>query len=283
MNNYDETLKQFINNAFREDIGDGDHTTLSCIPQGTPGKAKLLIKADGIIAGVAIAKRVFQQFDPNLNIISYIEDGARIRPGDIAFRVEGKKTSILQTERLVLNIMQRMSGIATQTREYVNLLEGLHTKVLDTRKTTPGIRLLEKEAVKIGGGENHRMGLYDMIMIKDNHIDFAGGIEQAIWKTLKYLSEKGKDLKIEVEARSMDEVKEIIRVGGAHRIMLDNFTFDKTREAVKLIAGRYETESSGGITKETIRQYAECGVDFISVGALTHQVMSLDMSLKAEI
>ncbi|MCF8373907.1 MAG: carboxylating nicotinate-nucleotide diphosphorylase [Bacteroidales bacterium] len=283
MQDYDLTLRQFIDNAFREDIGDGDHSTLACIPANTQGKAKLLIKDSGILAGVNIAQQVFHQFDPTLEMKIFMQDGSSIKPGDIVFKVEGKKTSILQTERLVLNIMQRMSGIATQTREYVDLLQGLHTKVLDTRKTTPGIRFLEKEAVKIGGGKNHRMGLFDMIMIKDNHIDFAGGIGQAISKTKQYLSEKGKDLKIEVEARSLDEVNEIMRVGGIHRIMLDNFSFADTREAVELIAGQYETESSGGITKETIRQYAECGVDYISVGALTHQVKSLDMSLKAEL
>ena len=275
-------IKEFISNAFREDIGDGDHTTLSCIPENTPGKAKLLVKAEGILAGVDIARQVFQQFDPSLEIEIYLSDGAQIKPGDIAFRVQGKKTSILQTERLVLNIMQRMSGIATQTHEYVRLLEGLDTKILDTRKTTPGFRYFEKEAVRIGGGENHRMGLYDMIMIKDNHIDFAGGIEQAISKTKQYLAAKGKELMIEVEARSLDEVQEIMRIGGIHRIMLDNFDYAQTREAVQLINGLYETESSGGITKDTIRGYAECRVDYISVGALTHQVKSLDLSLKAE-
>lgn len=283
MYDYDLTLRQFIENAFREDIGDGDHSTLACIPANTPGKAKLIIKDYGILAGVKIAQKVFHQFDSSLEMKIFMHDGDKIKPGDIVFTVIGKKTSILQTERLVLNIMQRMSGIATQTSQYVDLLHGLHTKVLDTRKTTPGIRLLEKEAVKIGGGENHRMGLFDMIMIKDNHIDFSGGIEQAISKTKQYLSEKDKDLKIEVEARSLDEVKEIMRVGGIHRIMLDNFSFTDTREAVKLIAGQYETESSGGITKETLRQYAECGVDYISVGALTHHVKSLDMSLKADV
>lgn len=281
MHDFNHMLSQFIDNAFCEDIGDGDHSTLACIPANTPGKAKLLIKDYGVLAGVAIAQKVFQQFDPALELEIFMHDGANIKPGDIVFKLRGKKTSILQTERLVLNIMQRMSGIATHTREYVDLLQGLHTKVLDTRKTTPGIRFLEKEAVKIGGGENHRMGLFDMIMLKDNHIDFAGGIEQALSKTKKYLTENGKDLKIEVEARSMEEVKEIMRVGGVHRIMLDNFSFAETCEAVSLIAGQYETESSGGITKETLRQYAECGVDYISVGALTHQVKSLDMSLKA--
>ena len=282
MQNINDYIRQFVENAFREDIGDGDHTTLSCIPANTPGKAKLLVKEPGILAGAEIAKMVFKQFDPQLKIESHIEDGTEIKSGEIAFRVEGKKTSILQTERLVLNIMQRMSGIATQTNEYVKLLDGLKTKVLDTRKTTPGFRYFEKEAVRIGGGENHRMGLFDMVMIKDNHIDFAGGIEQAISKTKAYLAEKGKDLKIEVEARSLDEVIEIMRIGGIHRIMLDNFDYAQTREAVELIAGQYETESSGGITKETLRGYGECGVDYISVGALTHQIKSLDLSLKAE-
>ncbi len=274
-------LDKFIDTALEEDLGDGDHTTLSCIPEDTTGKAKLLIKEDGIIAGIEIAKKVFNKFDSDLRITTYIEDGAKVKVGDLAFIVEGKKTAILQTERLVLNIMQRMSGIATTTSIYVNQLDGLKTKVLDTRKTTPGMRLLEKEAVRLGGGQNHRMGLFDMIMIKDNHIDFAGGIEQAITKTLGYLKLKGKDLKIEVEARSLAEVKEIMAVGNIHRIMLDNFNYADTRTAVQLINGLYETESSGGITLETLREYAMCGVDFISVGALTHQIKSLDMSLKA--
>ncbi len=274
-------LDKFIDTALEEDLGDGDHTTLSCIPEDTIGKAKLLIKEDGIIAGIEVAKKVFNKFDSDLRITTYIEDGAKVKVGDLAFIVEGKKTAILQTERLVLNIMQRMSGIATTTSIYVNQLDGLKTKVLDTRKTTPGMRLLEKEAVRLGGGQNHRMGLFDMIMIKDNHIDFAGGIEQAITKTLGYLKLKGKDLKIEVEARSLAEVKEIMAVGNIHRIMLDNFNYADTRTAVQLINGLYETESSGGITLETLREYAMCGVDFISVGALTHQIKSLDMSLKA--
>jgi nicotinate-nucleotide pyrophosphorylase (carboxylating) len=278
---YNNYIDQFINNALSEDLGDGDHTTLSCIPADTEGKAKLLIKEDGILAGVEIAKRVFKRFDSQLAITSYIKDGAGVQSGDVALIVEGKKASILQTERLVLNIMQRMSGIATTTNTYVQKLHGLHTKVLDTRKTTPGMRLLEKEAVRLGGGDNHRMGLFDMIMIKDNHIDFAGGIEPAINKTLEYLRKKGKDLQIEVEARSLDEVKEIMRIGKVHRIMLDNFSYHDTRTAVRLIADQYETESSGGITIDTLRNYAECGVDFISVGALTHQIRSLDMSLKA--
>jgi len=279
--NYQQHLDEFITNALEEDIRDGDHTTLSCIPHDAMGKAKLIIKESGILSGVNIAKSVFHKFDPELKIETFISDGTKVSYGDIAFTIEGKRISILQTERLVLNIMQRMSGIATRTHYYVELLNGLSTKILDTRKTTPGMRFLEKEAVKTGGGENHRMGLYDMIMIKDNHIDFAGGIEKAITKTRNYLKAKGKDLRIEVEARSLDEVKEIMRVGGIHRIMLDNFNYTNTRKAVEMIAGKYETESSGGITDETIRKYAECGVDYISVGALTHHIRSLDMSLKA--
>jgi len=274
-------IKQFIQNALHEDIGDGDHTALSCVPAQQIGKAQLLAKQEGILAGVEIAKQVYEIFDRNLKIKIYIQDGSKIKPGDVVFTVEGSELSILQTERLVLNFMQRMSGIATQTNEYVKLLQGLKTKILDTRKTTPGMRVFEKMAVKLGGGENHRMGLYDMIMIKDNHIDYAGGIEQAINRVKKYLVEKGKDLKIEVEARSFDEIKQIMKVGGIHRIMIDNFTIEDTKKAVELIGGKYETESSGGITKQTLRQYAECGVDYISVGALTHQILSLDLSLKA--
>ena len=279
--NYQQYLDNFIDNAFSEDIADGDHTTLSCIPHDAIGKAQLIVKEEGIISGIEIAKRVFQKFDPELKMEIFIKDGEHVSFGDIAFTVEGKRISILQTERLVLNIMQRMSGIATRTNYYVKLLDGLQTKILDTRKTTPGMRFLEKEAVKTGGGENHRMGLYDMIMIKDNHIDFAGGIEEAISKTKKYLKEKGKELKIEVEARSIDEVKQIMSIGGVDRIMLDNFSYADTRKAVEMIDGKFETESSGGITEKTIRGYAECGVDYISVGALTHHIKSLDMSLKA--
>ncbi len=278
---YQQYLDKFIENAFSEDIADGDHTTLSCIPHDAIGKAQLIVKEEGIISGIEIAKQVFHKFDPELKMEIFIKDGQHVVFGDIAFTIEGKRISILQTERLVLNIMQRMSGIATRTNYYVRLLDGLSTKILDTRKTTPGMRFLEKEAVKTGGGENHRMGLYDMIMIKDNHIDFAGGIAEAITKTKNYLKEKGKNLKIEVEARSIDEVKQIMDAGGIDRIMLDNFSYDDTRKAVKLIAGKYETESSGGITEKTIRNYAECGVDYISVGALTHHIKSLDMSLKA--
>lgn len=279
--NYKQHLNAFISNALEEDIRDGDHTTLSCIPHDAIGKAKLIVKETGILSGVNIANSVFHKFDPDLKIETFITDGTQVSYGDIAFTIEGKRISILQTERLVLNIMQRMSGIATRTNYYVKLLSGLSTKVLDTRKTTPGMRFLEKEAVRTGGGENHRMGLYDMIMIKDNHVDFAGGIEQAISKTKKYLKEKSKDLRIEVEARSLAEVQEIMRIGGIHRIMLDNFNYEDTRTAVEMIAGSYETESSGGITDKTIRKYAECGVDYISVGALTHHIRSLDMSLKA--
>ncbi len=274
-------LDAFIDNAIKEDIGDGDHTSLSCIPETAIGKAQLIIKQDGVLAGIRIAKRVFEKFDPTLKVEYFLEDGTNVKYGDIAFIVEGKTLSILQAERLVLNIMQRMSGIATQTKVYVYELKGLKTQVLDTRKTTPGMRLLEKEAVKIGGGTNHRMGLYDMVMLKDNHIDFAGGIEKAIQSTNDYLKSKNKDLKIEIETRSIDDIKRVLKFGGVDRIMLDNFTPELTKEAVKIIDNKYETESSGGITLETIRSYAECGVDFVSVGALTHQIMSLDMSLKA--
>lgn len=274
-------IDALIELAFKEDIGDGDHSTLSCIPADEKGKSKLIIKEDGVLAGVEVAKTIFHRFDPELKIDVFIKDGSRVKTGDIAFEIEGKTQSLLQTERLVLNIMQRMSGIATRTAVYVDRLKGLHTKVLDTRKTTPGMRVLEKMAVKTGGGENHRMGLFDMVMLKDNHIDFAGGIENAINTTRKYLKENNKDLKIEVEVRNFDELDQVLKVGGIHRIMLDNFTPADTKKAVDIIDKRYETESSGGITLETLRDYAECGVDFISVGALTHSVKSLDMSLKA--
>ena len=267
--------------AFAEDIGDGDHTTLCCIPADEMGRSKLLVKEEGILAGVDVARRVFTAFDPSLEMEVFIEDGAHVKPGDVAFVVSGRVQSLLQTERIMLNIMQRMSGIATVTHEYMARLEGLHTRVLDTRKTTPGMRILEKEAVRIGGGVNHRIGLFDMILLKDNHVDFAGGIEAAITRCHRYLEEKGKNLKIEIEVRNLNELGEVLRVGGVDRIMLDNFTPELTREAVKLIAGRYETESSGGITIDTIRDYAECGVDFVSVGALTHSVKGLDMSFKA--
>ena len=281
MVNTTELIDKLVELAILEDIGDGDHSSRSCIPATASGKMMLLVKQEGIIAGIEIAKVIFKRLDSNMQIEQLIEDGTHVKPGDIAFYVEGSVISLLQAERLVLNVMQRMSGIATQTNVYAEKLKGLKTKVLDTRKTTPGMRVLEKMAVKIGGGENHRMGLYDMVMLKDNHIDFAGGITQAIRKTQAYLKETGRDLKIEVETRSLDEIREAMAVGGIHRIMLDNFDLKKTREAVQLIDGKYETESSGGITLETLRDYAECGVDYISVGALTHQIKSLDMSLKA--
>ena len=277
----DKLIDDLIKLAFAEDIGDGDHTTLCCIPENAMVKSKLLIKEEGILAGVEMAQRIFKDFDPNLKMEIFIKDGTAVKPGDIAFTVEGKVRSLLQTERLMLNVMQRMSGIATVTNKYVKRLEGLHTRILDTRKTTPGLRMIEKAAVKIGGGVNHRIGLFDMILLKDNHIDFAGGIEKAITRAKEYLKEKGKDLKIEIEVRNMDELEEVMRIGGIDRIMLDNFTPELTRKAVKRIGGKYETESSGGITFDTIRDYAECGVDFISVGALTHSVKGLDMSFKA--
>jgi nicotinate-nucleotide pyrophosphorylase (carboxylating) len=277
----DELTDELIALAFAEDIGDGDHTTLCCIPPDKTGKSRLMIKEDGVLAGVDIAQKIFNRFDPSMRMEIFIPDGAEVKKGDIAFTVEGKIQSVLQTERLVLNIMQRMSGIATTTRRYVKALEGTKTHVLDTRKTTPGMRIPEKEAVRIGGGVNHRIGLFDMILLKDNHVDFAGGIEPAITRAHHYLREKGERLKIEIEVRNFSELDEVLRVGGVDRIMLDNFNTDDTREAVKRIAGRYETESSGGITFETLRNYAECGVDYISVGALTHSVKSLDMSLKA--
>jgi nicotinate-nucleotide pyrophosphorylase (carboxylating) len=280
-NNFDRWLVDFINRAFEEDVRDGDHTSLACIPQGTTGKANLLIKEDGILAGIDVALKVFEICDKNLEVEKLISDGQEIKKGDIALKVSGSVHSILKAERLVLNIMQRMSGIATETNRYVKAVEGTKAKILDTRKTTPTIRYLEKLAVRIGGGYNHRMGLYDMIMIKDNHIDYAGGIKQAIEKTNEYLKSKTLSLKIEIEARNLDEVKQIISIGGIHRIMLDNFTPEETTEAVKLIDGKYEVESSGGITLKNIREYALCGVDFISVGALTHHINSLDMSLKA--
>ena len=276
-----DDYKQFIPMWFAEDIGDGDHTTLACIPADAMGKSQLIIKEDGVLAGVDVAREIFHAFDPALRMTVFIPDGAEVKRGDIAFVVEGKVQSLLQTERLMLNIMQRMSGVATRTRQYVKALEGTRTRVLDTRKTTPGLRLLEKEAVRIGGGTNHRIGLFDMILLKDNHVDFAGGIENAIRRTHQYLKEKGKDLKIEIELRNFDEIEQVLRTGGVDRIMLDNFTPADTRKAVEMIAGRYEIESSGGITFDTMLDYARCGVDFISVGALTHSVKSLDMSFKA--
>lgn len=276
-----ELTDKLIELAFAEDIGDGDHTTLSSIPETAMGKARLLIKEEGILAGVEVAQSVFYRFDDGLSVEVLIQDGAHVKPGDVAFVVSGKVRSLLQTERLVLNIMQRMSGIATTTDQYVKLLEGTNAKVLDTRKTTPGMRIMEKQAVKIGGGENHRIGLFDMILLKDNHIDFAGGIEKAVQGVQKYLKEKNKPLKIEVEVRNLDELNRALNTGGIDRIMLDNFTPEQTCEAVKIVNGRVELESSGGITFDTIRQFAETGVDYISVGALTHSVKSLDMSLKA--
>jgi len=277
----DELNDKLIDLAFAEDIGDGDHTTLCCIPEDAMGESKLLIKEEGVFAGVDIAKEVFKRFDPSMEVEVFIQDGQHVKPGDIVMSVKGKVRSLLQTERLMLNILQRMSGIATMTNKYVKKLEGTKTRVLDTRKTTPGMRMLEKLAVKIGGGTNHRIGLFDMILLKDNHIDFAGGIENAISRCHKYLNEKGKDLKIEIEVRSFDELQRVLDFGGVDRIMLDNFTPEETKKAVELIGGRFETESSGGITFDTIRDYAEQGVDFVSVGALTHSVKGLDMSFKA--
>ena len=277
----DELEEKLIELAFAEDIGDGDNTTLCCIPEDAMGKSHLLIKEDGILAGVELAKKVFAKFDPTMQVEVLINDGAHVKVGDIAMVVTGKVRSLLQTERLMLNIMQRMSGIATMTNKYVELLKGTKTRVLDTRKTTPGLRMLEKQAVKIGGGTNHRIGLFDMILLKDNHIDFAGGIANAIDRCHNYLKEKNLDLKIEIEVRNFDELQQVLDKGGVNRIMLDNFSVADTKKAVDIIAGRYETESSGGITFNTIRGYAEQGVDFISVGALTHSVKGLDMSFKA--
>ncbi len=274
-------LEQDIKHWLAEDIGDGDHTTLCCIPADAIGRSRLIVKDTGIIAGIEVAKKVFEIFDKELRITQYMHDGDEVKPKDIAFEVEGKVRSLLQTERLMLNIMQRMSGIATRTREYVKLLEGTRTRILDTRKTTPGLRMLEKEAVLIGGGCNHRIGLYDMILLKDNHIDFAGGISQAIDRANKYLKDNNKNLKIEIEVRNFDELNEVLASGNVNRIMLDNFSVADTRKAVEIIGGRFETESSGGITETTIREYALAGVDYISVGALTHSIKSLDMSFKA--
>ncbi|MCD4790725.1 MAG: carboxylating nicotinate-nucleotide diphosphorylase [Bacteroidales bacterium] len=274
-------IDEIIDKALQEDIGGGDFTSLATIPDKTKGKAQLVLKEDGILAGIDVAERVFRKVDKNIHFRKLITDGSKVKKGDIAFTVEGKSVSILSAERLALNFMQRLSGIATFTHKLVTQLKGLNTKVLDTRKTTPLLRELEKHAVRTGGGENHRMGLYDMIMIKDNHIDFAGGIKQAIDSTHRYLAEKGKNLKIEIEVRDFDELNQVLECGGINRIMLDNFTPAKLKKAVEIINGKYETEASGGITLETIRQYAETGVDYISVGALTHHVKSLDMSLQA--
>ena len=281
MYSVDELNDRLIDLAFAEDIGDGDHTTLCCIPEEATGQSHLLIKEEGILAGVRVAKEVFNRFDPTMTVQVLLDDGTHVRPGDVAMVVTGKVRSLLQTERLMLNIMQRMSGIATMTHKYVERLEGTHTRVLDTRKTTPGMRMMEKEAVRIGGGVNHRIGLFDMILLEDNHVGFAGGIGAALDRCHSYLKEKGLDLKIEIEVRSFDEIRQVMAHGGVDRIMFDNFSVDDTRKAVAMIGGKYETESSGGITFDTIRDYAECGVDFISVGALTHSVKGLDMSFKA--
>lgn len=278
---FDREIDLIISNAIREDVGDGDHSSLSCIPATAMGKAKLLVKDEGIIAGVEFAKQVFHYVDPKMALEVLIEDGAQVKYGDIVFYVEGASQSILKAERLVLNAMQRMSAIATKTRQFVDLLEGTGTKILDTRKTTPGIRALEKWAVKIGGGENHRFALYDMIMLKDNHIDFAGGITKAIDKTKQYLKDTNRDLKIIVEARDLDEIDTILKSDGVYRILIDNFNYEDTKEAVKRIGNTCLTESSGGINEETLRNYALCGVDYISSGALTHSVYNLDLSLKA--
>ncbi len=278
---FEKELELIIKNAIREDVGDGDHSSLACIPKNAIGKAKLLVKDNGIIAGVDFAKKVFQFVDPDLKIDTLINDGSTVKYGDIVFYVEGSSQSILKAERIVLNAMQRMSAIATKTKVFADLLEGTKTKILDTRKTTPGIRALEKWAVKIGGGENHRFALYDMIMLKDNHIDFAGGITQAINKTKQYLKDTNRDLKIIVEARNLTEIKEILKTDGVHRILIDNFNYDDTRKAVALIGNTCQTESSGGITEKTAKAYADCGVDYISSGALTHSVYNMDLSLKA--
>jgi len=274
-------LDLFIELALAEDVGDGDHSSLACVPNSVSGKAQMLIKEGGILAGVEIGVSIFKKVDTKLLVTVLLSDGTSVKQNDIAMTVEGSRQSILKAERLVLNVMQRMSGIATYTNKIVQLIDGTKTKVLDTRKTTPLFRTLEKQAVKIGGGENHRFGLYDMIMLKDNHIDYAGGIKAAVTKTKEYLNSTGRDLKIEVEARDLNEVKEILAIGGVDRIMLDNFNYSDTKTAVEIIGNTCETESSGGITIDTIRAYAECGVDYISVGALTHSIKSLDISLKA--
>lgn len=278
---FDTEIELIIANAIREDVGDGDHSSLACIPATAQGKAKLLVKDEGIIAGVAFAKQVFAYVDKDMKVETLIEDGSKVKYGDIVFYVEGASQSILKAERLVLNAMQRMSAIATKTRQFVDLLDGTGTKILDTRKTTPGIRALEKWAVKIGGGENHRFALYDMIMLKDNHIDFAGGLTKAIEKTKNYLKETNRDLKIIVEARDLNEIEEILKTEGVYRILIDNFNYEDTKKAVKLIGDKCLTESSGGINEKTVRKYAECGVNFISSGALTHSVYNMDLSLKA--
>lgn len=277
----EELNDRLIDLAFAEDIGEGDHTTLCCIPDDAMGKSKLLIKEDGVLAGMRIAKEIFNRFDPTMKVEQYMKDGSRVKKGDVPMVVTGKVRSLLQTERLMLNVMQRMSGIATMTARYVKQLEGTGCRVLDTRKTTPGMRMLEKEAVKIGGGTNHRIGLFDMILLKDNHVDFAGGIANALNRCAEYQKAKGLHLKVEIECRTFEEIRQVIAHGGADRIMLDNFSTEDTKKAVELINHRFETEASGGITFETLRAYAECGVDYISVGALTHSVKGLDMSFKA--
>jgi len=281
MLDFDVMIAELIDRAIAEDIGDGDHTTLSTVPKDVKGGAKLLVKEKGIIAGVEISQRIFNKIDSSLKVEVFIKDGTKVNVGDIVFNVYGNTHSILQAERLALNFMQRMSGIATNTNRYVEKLEGLKTRVLDTRKTTPGLRVVEKMAVKIGGGENHRFGLYDMILVKDNHVDFAGGIEKAIQKIQTYLNDSGKKIPVEIEVRNQHELEEVMKAGFVNRVMLDNFTPKQTLEAVNFINGRFEIESSGGITLETIREYAECGVDFVSVGELTHQIRSIDLSLKA--
>ena len=281
MKTKDELIDELLDLSFAEDLGDGDHTTLSTIPADAMGRSRLIIKEDGILAGVEIAEKVLHKVDPSIKMTVMINDGASVKKGDIAFTAEGPIRSLLIAERTMLNIMQRMSGVATMTRRYQDELKGLKTRVLDTRKTTPGMRMLEKDAVKIGGGTNHRIGLFDMILIKDNHIDFAGGIEKAIQRANDYCKANGKNLKIEVEVRSLDDIRRVLKHGGVDRIMFDNFTPELTKEAVELVAGKAETESSGGITLENLRSYGEAGVDFISVGALTHSVKGLDMSFKA--
>ena len=278
---YKPYVEELVELAIKEDLGDGDHTSLCCIPATERGRMRLLCKQDGIIAGIEIAQLILERLDPEVKMEKILSDGDRVKVGDVAFYVEGRMQSLLQAERILLNIMQRMSGVATQTAVYADRIADLHTKVLDTRKTTPGMRVLDKMAVKIGGGENHRIGLFDMILLKDNHVDFAGGIEAAITRAQEYCKANGKDLKIEIEVRNFDELQQVLNIGGVQRIMFDNFDTEKTKKAVEMVAGRFETESSGGITLETIRSYAECGVDVISVGALTHQIRSLDMSLKA--
>ncbi len=274
-------LRRLIESAYLEDVGKGDHTSLACIPANAEGKARLLVKQAGILAGVEIAAEVFRFFDPDISLDIYIGDGQRVQPGDVAFIAKGKSRSLLTSERTVLNFMQRMSGIATETRRYAEAVKQYKAKILDTRKTTPGMRLIEKEAVRLGGGVNHRIGLYDMIMIKDNHVDFSGGISQAISRVHQYLSENNLNLKIEIEVRNFEELSQVLSTGGIHRIMLDNFSVGNTRLAVEQIAGRYETESSGGIGLHNVSEYAAAGVDFISIGALTHHISSLDLSLKA--